>query len=509
MFLKLFPQRPDHPLADAKELKRILAELHLDRAVSAVDEVKSWYESLKHAENFRVDQAFDVLRQLDDAAQAHLRRLTRDYLQSPSLSKIEEQRLWTRNYDYWRELAPLYSSCVERARLDPKGKGTEAFKSSLPLAMARLQAALGLQVQWLAYRYGLADGDLWRTLGQTYLEAHAQGVAQKPLQLYPSQRGQSSVAQLYLHALVFSTSSMDSLLPSQMAMANRLIAHFLPSFAFSSVCRADSAYWVDAATGAGPVRLIQHPGVASPAQRFVSFAGACTALEKVTDLVERGEVPTDVDLGGETSPRAVLPVLRHLCACWTLPPPQRHYQRHALKTRITVLHGFERSYMVFAGDLNTAQRDVTPESWVVENISLGGFRVSIDDATGDRIRIGAMLCARPEGSENWLLGVVRRFIRASGGGAYLGVQLLSRQAQSIELRPRRSGSSAAIPVPGMWLRDAGEPTIVRVVLPCGGFNVRETLEFSHDQRLETLTPLELEESTGDYEIGRFRGQSAM
>jgi hypothetical protein len=44
------PQRPDHPLADAKEFKRILAELHVDKAANAVDELTSWFDSLKHAE---------------------------------------------------------------------------------------------------------------------------------------------------------------------------------------------------------------------------------------------------------------------------------------------------------------------------------------------------------------------------------------------------------------------------------------------------------------------------
>jgi hypothetical protein len=39
MLINLFPQRPDHPLADSKELKRILAELHVDKPANAVDEV--------------------------------------------------------------------------------------------------------------------------------------------------------------------------------------------------------------------------------------------------------------------------------------------------------------------------------------------------------------------------------------------------------------------------------------------------------------------------------------
>ena len=44
MILNLFSSRPDHPLGDVKELKRVLADLPLD-AFKAVDEVYGWYES--------------------------------------------------------------------------------------------------------------------------------------------------------------------------------------------------------------------------------------------------------------------------------------------------------------------------------------------------------------------------------------------------------------------------------------------------------------------------------
>ena len=113
MIFRLFPKRPDHPLADGQELKRILAELHVARAQNAVDEVVGWFESLKHAEDFRLDHLFDVLRQLDDAAQPHLRRLARDYLHSPHLSTVERQRLWARSCTYLSEVATVYSLCIE------------------------------------------------------------------------------------------------------------------------------------------------------------------------------------------------------------------------------------------------------------------------------------------------------------------------------------------------------------------------------------------------------------
>ncbi len=505
MVLKLFPQRPDHPLADSKEFKRILAEILVDRPVKAIDELTGWYQSLKHAENFRLDHYLDVIRQLDDAAQPHLRRLERDYLYSPHLSPIEQQRLWTESYNYWGEVAAIYGLCVQRAQLDPKGKGTERFKGSLPLVMTRVQAAFGAQVRWLAYCYGSVGEGLWRKLGETYLAAEAASYAQKPVQLYSSLHRLSSVAQQYLHSIVLFTSSMDSLLPPQIDLADRLVAHFSPGFVFSRDCRPDSVYWVDAVGGLAPARLARPPGMSRPGLRFFSPGPALTALTELIHLVERGDVPPDLNLGGEYPPKVLLPVLHHLRVYWALRPPQRRHQRHSVKTRMVVVHGFDHCHAVFAGAAAHLTGEAGVQHWLVENVSLGGFRACLDDSKGERIKLGSLFSVQPEGGENWLLGVARRFNRLAGARAVVGVQVLSRQARSVELHPRRSGFSTAIP--GIYLRDGGEPGLVRIVLPQGGFNVRESLDFNQDGRSCVLIPVELEESGGDYEIARFREQS--
>ena len=230
----LFSSRPDHLLGDARELKRVLAELPTDNPFKVVDEVYGWFESLRLADDFRLDHFFDVVRQLDEAAQPSVRLLTRNYLQSPQLSKSEERRLWSLGYNYWGEVSCLYARCVERARQNPRGRGGEQFKSQLPLAATRLLAARVSQLKWVEYRYEPIGEDLWRGLGQPYLAAEEAGYAQTPVQLYPSLSGLTSVAAQYLQALVFYTSSMDSLMPLEMELAERLVAHFLPGFVFSS-----------------------------------------------------------------------------------------------------------------------------------------------------------------------------------------------------------------------------------------------------------------------------------
>ena len=510
--MKFFSSRPDHPLGDAKELRRFLAELPADNSFKAVDEVYGWFESLQAADDFRVDQLFDVVRQLDEAAQPYLRLLTRAYVQTPQLSKSEERRLWTLCYNYWGEVASLYARCVDRCRQKPKEKGCDAFKPHLALAATRLLAARATQLKWVEYRYDPIGEDLWRGLGQPYLAAEAGGYAQKPVQLYPSVQGLSCVAAQYQQALIFYSSSMDSLMPLEIELADRLIAHFKPFFVLTDSCLSDSVWWVDSAGGSPPARLARQPVRAVPSLRFLSSGGAAQAVNTLISSVELGKVPTDLNLGGQYLANVLLPVLRHLARYWAPVPPQREHPRHPVKARVAVLQGFDDCFTVFAGDVARLGKERSAESWVVENVSLGGFGVGVDDLGGgfggefggDALKIGTLLGLQPEGGENWVLGVLRRFAKDTPAHARVGIETLSRQAQSVELRPRTTGFSATGTIPGIWLREAGAAGEARMVLPGMGFNLRQSLEFIDDGQRYLLTPVELEEAGSHFELARYR-----
>lgn len=504
MILKFFSSRSDHPLADAKELKRVILELPPDNASKALDEVSGWFESLQHADDFRVDQYFSVVQQLDDAAQPHLRRLARDYLNSPRLSKTEERRLWSINHGYWCAIAGLYEHGLERAGQNPRDKGSEALKHSLPLLAARLMAARAAQLKWVEYRYGPIGKDVWLGLGQAYLAAESAGYAKKTLQLYPNSPGSTSVSQQYLQALIFHSSSMDSLMPLEIELADRLIAHFLPNFVFSMDCLPDSVYWVDAASGSPPVRLARHPDRMTSTLRFFSPGAAALALDDLMHTVERGQVPENINLGGPCAPKVLLPVLKHLAMYWSPQPPLREHQRHSVKARIAVLHGFDDCFTEFAGDLARLGKERNAESWVVENVSLGGFGAGVDDLRGEWLKVGTLLSIQPEGGDNSVLGAVRRYSKDTDSRASVGIQSLSKQALSVELRPRTTGISVIGAIPGIWLRESCAPGEARMVMPFASFDLRESLELKHNGRNYLLTPIELEESGSDYEIARYR-----
>ena len=502
MIMNLFSSRPDHPLADAKELKRIIAELPLDNAFKAVDDISGWVESLSNADGFAADLLFDVLRQLDDAAQPHLKTLARNYLNSPRLSRSEEKRLWSANFDYWGQLADLCGRCL--AKVGSKEKGADALKGAVPLLAARTIAALGQQVKWVEFRYGPVSNELWQRLGEVYLTAEAFKAAHKPVQLYPNVPGSTTVGGEYLRVLAFHASSMDSLMPLEIELADRLLAHFLSGFVFTATPESHSVYWVDASRALPPMRMAKLPSALTPTLRFFSPGTAPKALDELIHAVERGDVPAGLNLGGQYQPRTLLAVLRHLALYWAAQPPLREHARHNVKTRLAVLHGFDDSFTVFAGDVARIGKERAAESWVVENVSLGGFGAAIENLRGDWLKVGSLISMQPEGGENWVLGMVRRFSKESDNEANVGIQTLARQAVSIELRPRASTYSVGSSIPGIRLAEDRAPGEVRLVLPIASFDLRESLEYQGNGRRYLLTPIELLETGADFEIARYR-----
>jgi hypothetical protein len=74
------------------------------------------------------------------------------------------------------------------------------------------------------------------------------------------------------------------------------------------------------------------------------------------------------------------------------------------------------------------------ESWVVENVSTGGFGASIPQMKGEWLKIGCLVGLQPEGGTNWIVGVVRRFQRESAQNGSVGIQTLSRTALPVKVR---------------------------------------------------------------------------
>lgn len=497
-------QKIDHPLGDPRELRRVIDEIPGDNAFRALDEVVGWLESMADAEVFPEDRLYEVVSRLDDAAQPHIRRLNRDYLHTPRLSRSEEKRLWTIGHGFWTVLAASYERCLAAA--SQKSRVGEQLRQALPALTARLIAALGAILKWEQFHYGPSRGALWQRLGAALLFAEKAGVATRSIQLHANLPGVTSPQQEFVKAVAFQAASMDGLSPLEIELAERLIAHFLPGFVFAVTVEHDSVYWVDLELAQPPLRLARMPAQAQPTQRFFKPGAAHAGIESLLHDLERGhDVPGDINLGGQYFPKALLPVLRHLAAYLAPIPPQRRHDRHGVKQRAIVVNGLASAFMAFSGRLAGRVDAVTTENWVVDDASLGGFGALLDTIPGEWLKVGALVAMQPAGGDNWVLGIVRRYQRMGESAAHVGVEALARQATPAELKVRAASSDAAVPgIRALLIREGNVPGEVRVVMMFGSFDLRETLEWNDDGKRVQLNPVTVVEQAGDYEVARYR-----
>jgi hypothetical protein len=251
--MKLFGGgKPDHPLADPKEARRVLEALPAGDAAKAVEELMHWIESVVAAEGFKPEARIQLLLLLDDTAQPRLRKLAKDYFGASRPSRFQENRLWTSLHAYWKQAAYAYARAVD---LFVRGaKGADAAKAQLPLLLVRTLRCFAQQIKWMHMRYGPIDLASWGVFNSVYAFAEARQLAQASVSVYPGAGGVSTPQLEFLKAAMLSAGSPDGLLPAELELAERLIAVFAPGFVLAAPPAPALAYWTDLSQAMTPAR---------------------------------------------------------------------------------------------------------------------------------------------------------------------------------------------------------------------------------------------------------------
>lgn len=493
--LSLFSTRVDHPLADAKEARRVLAALPALEGAEALESAAAWCDSLAAAPEFPLERRLDLLLQLDAAVLPQSRRLARDYLTAIRPTRARAYRQWQLGHGYWSALAAAYRQILASLR---DHKDAALPPPLLALLFARLLHADGARLKWDHFRHGPIDGEFWLATGTAYLEAMRRRVADRATNM-TANGGETTAEAEYLKILILQASSMDNLLPLEIEIAERLITHLLPSFSLTDEARPENVYWVDCAKPLPPTRLAVIPSI-TPTLRFFATAPALATLAGLRESIEsRGTLPAEVNFGGQYSPRVVLPVIAHLATCWAPLPPMRGHQRRAVKSRMTVVHGLAAVRQELLG-LPCDTEAV--ESWVVDDVSQGGLGAQAVLTGKDWLKVGLLVGMRPAGGSNWLVGVVRRFCRVSESTGSVGIETLSKAPRG--LTADGDGLSTEV----IALDSPAEGGEIRLVLPVEAWEEQRPLVMAMDGRRWRLFPGAPIEIGTDSAIGRYRAELA-
>ena len=495
--LKLFGAgRPDHPMADPREARRILEELPAQDPCKALEELAHWHESVGAAEGFRLENRIALHLALDDAAQPRLRKLARDYCAAARPSRVQENRLWTHCHDYWRQAGVAFARCVESFLQE--AKPAEAVRTQLPALLVRTLRSLAQHLKWMHLRYGPVDPEVWGILNRVYALAESRGAAATKVAAYAGQP-ESTPRQEFLKAAIFSASSPDSLLPREIQLAEHLIGEYSADFAFAGAQAPELPYWTDLARPMAPLRVARAPQP-GPGVRFLGGGAALASLQGLIQKIEAsGQVPAGANLGDSYEPEAALDAMQHLAMHWSPVPPERRHPRHSVKSRLAIVQGFDSVRQVLLPEDPTSFQRPVEEAWIVENVSAGGFGAVMPQAKGDWLKVGALVGMQPEGGPNWIAGMIRRVNRLSGREARVGIQTLSKAPQALDLA-LRGARVAAILLPD------GEPGSLEtsIALKPAIFAAGANAEAEHGGRQHLYIPQGVAERGEDYEIVRFR-----
>jgi len=493
--LEFFSNKTTHPLADSREVRRILAEITSREPLNAVEDAGAWLESLAADESFKLARRLELILKLDAAAVAQARRLSRDYTSSGGSSRIVESRQWQFGHGYWQQLAAAYLDCI--ARYHVAEKEGEAIRPQLPLIYCRLVNAMAAQLKWKQFHYGPVDAEFWMSLGGVYLAAADAKVAQRSLQLYAGS-AETTIEAEYLKVLIFQATSMDKLQPLAIEIAERLIAYFLPFFSLIRELRPENVYWVDAAKPLPPTRLARLPEV-TPTLRFFNGTRAVDAVGKTIEQIRgEGRVPPGIHLGAQYEPGTVIPVLEHLAICWAPKPPMRNNVRHRINSQLKVVNGLGAVHQLLSGRSSGTE---SSEAWAVDDVSLGGLGAQVSISRQDLVRIGALIGMQPEGGENWLIGIVRRYARSGPTQGSVGIETISKTPRAVFADAGGLQTEALlldIPVAGEY---------ARMVIPANTLEESVALVFVLDDKIARLSPQETIATGADFIIANFFVQS--
>jgi hypothetical protein len=490
--------RPDHPLADPKEAKRLFDALPTNDPVKALDELRHWLETVAAVEGFKPEARIQLLITLDDVAQPFVRKSAKDYFTTARPSRFHESRLWNALHGFWKQAGYAYARSVDQCVKNVKG--TEAARALLPLLLVRTLRSFAQQIKWMHMRYGPIDLASWGVFNSVYAFAEARQLAQSKVAVYPGTAGSSTPQLEFLKGAMFSGSAPDGLLPLEVELAERLVAMYAPRFVLANAPAADLVFWSDLGQSMSPARLSRGPLPAAGLRYF----GAGAALAEIHELAESvmvgGQVPPEVNLGAAYEAHVALEVMRHLHLYWSPQAPERKAQRHAVKSRLAVTYGFNDVVGVLGGGDSLDFDNKNSESWIVENVSAGGFGAVVPQLKGDWLRVGVLLALQPEGGSNWVLGLIRRVNKLDGQRARVGIETLSKTPS---LSRFAVAGVASVTEQGVLLK-SGEAVEAHIVLKPGVFAPGQNLELARGARHHVYLPQAVSERGDDYEIARYR-----
>ena len=451
----VFEGKPDHPMFNVAEARRLLAGMQQDDIFKALEEVTAWLTSLKDTPGFRPDIRTQIVMLLDETGLPFYTELLVLYHGEPHLQDFKGLHLWQGLHAFKRTLAEAYVVCVQdyqRAEKKPPG-----LKEIMPIVCVRLLRAVTEQMKMELMHYLDVEQPVWEHLFYGYSFTETNQFADTLVFAYPRQALHISPQRELVRAMMLYLSSPATLAPEHIEVSFRVAGRFSGFFDFKDTPDPDCIYYIDL-TKPGVPRRFDNTVHATSTMRFF---GATKAITKITDMInqhEQGLIKHEQRFGTEFTPEGKLTALKHLQVYWGKDQPHRHHERRGINSSIDVVHGFatisKLATHIDIGDaVNVSEKDAaalkekakfdltaedeidyTTETWAVLDLSIDGIGCTIPKNAGAWVLIGDLCGVKASNSALWWVGMIRRLHTDPNGTVHAGIEILAKKPLSVWLR---------------------------------------------------------------------------
>jgi hypothetical protein len=491
-----------HPLADAEDARKLLAQLSSVDSLAALQRLCELLDGLKIAGGIDSARLYEIVDAVDRAGRPHYRSAAQEFLNHRHrLTRYQEDRIWITAGEFLTQLAEGYQWWLAQFLSGKRGPadGHAHFVRAIGRAI-RLQAAA---LKWDYLRYTSHFGK-WAELYRLHYLAEVRGRAHEKLLLYRGGRVSTPESE-FMQALLLAAAAPSALLPEQIDAAERTVAALGEHLSLSNYERAKQPYFFDPASGTPPMREL--PGIRPPltARRF----GAGRAEKELRDLLRRAQKRTlqRDDLGLQSlSDEMLEATLQHLLRYWCELPPDRRHVRQRRANGVAVVHGFDQVASHVGNMLTQPASTGNQESWIVENAADGGVGAVVKRPRGAWVKVGTLLAYRYAEAAIWNAGIVRHLNEDDDQTLGVGVQLVAQGGVAISVRSIES--RADIPDSGalcVWLASAGcKANEMQLLMPASLYSPASAMEAALYDRRYVLSPVDLLAQGPDYEIALFQ-----
>lgn len=455
----IFEGKPDHPMFDVQEARKLLAGLPKDDEFKALDEVTSWLTSVKDTPNFRPEVRTEIIMLLDETGQPRYAELLRQYLAAPHLQDFRGLRQWQGIHGFAKALAEAYAVCIAGYE---QGKKPIELREKQPVICIRLLRVVAEQMKLELMRYVDIEQPVWDRLCSGYRFAEANQIAETMTHAYAGQTIHTSPQRELLRALMLHVSSPDTLAPDQIEVSYRIAGRLVSSFDFKPEPDPDCMHFIDLARPGAPSH-VDDKFQATPDMRFFGALRAVPKLEGIIEQHDRGLIQQELRFGSEFTPQGKLTVLRHLQTYWKKDHPHRHQERKGISAVISVVHDFKTvSQLVTRIDIDRmaslSEKDAaelkersniglaevediqySAEPWTVSDISVDGIGGILPKNAGAWVKIGALCGLKSQNGPLWWVGMIRRFHTDPKGAVHVGIEVLAKKPLAVWLRALGKG----------------------------------------------------------------------